>query len=114
MVRTSGFHPGNRGSIPLGATKRSTRECWSLLLLGSVVSEWVLPPITYVVTVFSEAHGAVKSFPYYGCADFRHDSRILFARKSMLEGFEFQRFFTYNDFECLDVGVLVGSCGRSL
>lgn len=21
MVRTSGFHPGNRGSIPLGATK---------------------------------------------------------------------------------------------
>ena len=23
MVRTPGFHPGNRGSIPLGATKKA-------------------------------------------------------------------------------------------
>ena len=26
MVRTPGFHPGNRGSIPLGATSRASSD----------------------------------------------------------------------------------------
>ena len=31
VVRTSGFHPGNRGSIPLGTTRKMPSQYWVFL-----------------------------------------------------------------------------------